>query len=60
MVPRVAVVSPYHHGDLESALVEAAIALVRKYGRRQTSQHTGVLLESRCDAFNTFVSREPV
>jgi len=32
MVPRVAVVSPYHHGDLESALVEAAIALVRKYG----------------------------
>ena len=24
--------NPYHHGDLESALVEAAISLVRKYG----------------------------
>ena len=27
----------YHHGDLESALVDAAIALVRKYGPDQLS-----------------------
>lgn len=29
--------SSYHHGDLESALVDAAIALVRKYGPDQLS-----------------------
>lgn len=29
--------APYHHGDLESALVQAAIALVRKYGPDQLS-----------------------
>ncbi len=32
MAQRAAVKSSYHHGDLESALVEAAISLVRKYG----------------------------
>ncbi len=32
MAQRAALKSSYHHGDLESALVEAAISLVRKYG----------------------------
>lgn len=37
MSPRAAVKSAYHHGDLESALVQAAITLVRKYGPDQLS-----------------------
>ena len=37
MSPRTAAKSTYHHGDLESALVQAAIALVRKYGPDQLS-----------------------
>lgn len=32
MSPRAQAKTAYHHGDLESALVEAAISLVRKYG----------------------------
>lgn len=32
MSPRALAKTSYHHGDLESALVEAAITLVRKYG----------------------------
>jgi len=32
MASRALAKSSYHHGDLESALVEAAISLVRKYG----------------------------
>jgi AcrR family transcriptional regulator len=32
MATRALAKSAYHHGDLESALVEAAITLVRKYG----------------------------
>jgi len=32
MAQRAAVKPSYHHGDLERALVEAAITLVRKYG----------------------------
>ena len=32
MAQRAALKSSYHHGDLESALIEAAISLVRKYG----------------------------
>ena len=37
MVSKAAAKSSYHHGDLESALVDAAIALVRKYGPDQLS-----------------------
>jgi AcrR family transcriptional regulator len=37
MAPRAAAKTSYHHGDLESALVDAAIALVRKYGPDQLS-----------------------
>lgn len=32
MAPKAILKTSYHHGDLESALVEAAISLVRKYG----------------------------
>jgi len=32
MAQKAALKSSYHHGDLESALIEAAISLVRKYG----------------------------
>ena len=37
MVSKAASKSSYHHGDLEAALVEAAINLVRKYGPDQLS-----------------------
>ena len=37
MSPKAAVKSAYHHGDLESALVQAAIVLVRRYGPDQLS-----------------------
>lgn len=37
MSPKAPVKSTYHHGDLESALVQAAITLVRKYGPDQLS-----------------------
>lgn len=37
MSSKVAIKDSYHHGDLESALVDAAIALVRKYGPDQLS-----------------------
>ena len=37
MAPRAAVKTTYHHGNLESALVGAAITLVRKYGPDQLS-----------------------
>lgn len=37
MAARVATKAPYHHGNLETALVDAAIALVRKYGPDQLS-----------------------
>ena len=37
MAPAAAAKSSYHNGDLESALVNAAIALVRKYGPDQLS-----------------------
>ena len=37
MTPRAATKASYHHGSLESALVDAAIALVRKYGPDQLS-----------------------
>lgn len=37
MVSKAAAKSSYHHGDLESALVQAAIVLVRKYGPDQLS-----------------------
>lgn len=37
MARKAASKSSYHHGDLESALVDAAIALVRKYGPDQLS-----------------------
>jgi AcrR family transcriptional regulator len=32
MATRTAIKAPYHHGNLETALVDAAIDLVRKYG----------------------------
>ena len=32
MATRTAIKAPYHHGNLETALVDAAIVLVRKYG----------------------------
>lgn len=37
MVSKTAAKSSYHHGDLQAALVEAAINLVRKYGPDQLS-----------------------
>ena len=37
MASRAATKASYHHGNLESALVSAAIALVRKYGPDQLS-----------------------
>lgn len=37
MATRAATKASYHHGSLESALVDAAIALVRKYGPDQLS-----------------------
>ena len=37
MVSKAAAKSSYHHGDLQAALVEAAINLVRKYGPDQLS-----------------------
>ncbi len=37
MATRTATKAPYHHGNLESALVDAAITLVRKYGPDQLS-----------------------
>jgi AcrR family transcriptional regulator len=37
MVPKASAKSSYHHGDLENALIHAAIALVRKYGPDQLS-----------------------
>jgi len=37
MARKAAMKSSYHHGDLQSALVMAAIALVRKYGPDQLS-----------------------
>ncbi|MFM8235707.1 MAG: TetR/AcrR family transcriptional regulator [Actinomycetota bacterium] len=37
MTPRAATKASYHHGSLESALVDAAITLVRKYGPDQLS-----------------------
>ena len=37
MASRAATKAPYHHGNLETALVDAAIALVRKYGPDQLS-----------------------
>jgi AcrR family transcriptional regulator len=37
MAPRAATKVPYHHGNLETALVDAAITLVRKYGPDQLS-----------------------
>ena len=37
MATRAAAKAPYHHGNLETALVDAAITLVRKYGPDQLS-----------------------
>lgn len=37
MAAKTATKAPYHHGNLESALVDAAITLVRKYGPDQLS-----------------------
>jgi len=37
MASRAATKAPYHHGNLETALVDAAITLVRKYGPDQLS-----------------------
>lgn len=37
MATRVATAATYHHGNLETALVDAAITLVRKYGPDQLS-----------------------
>ena len=37
MATKTATKAPYHHGNLESALVDAAITLVRKYGPDQLS-----------------------
>jgi AcrR family transcriptional regulator len=37
MAPRAVTKSQYHHGNLETALVDAAITLVRKYGPDQLS-----------------------
>ena len=37
MSPRAATKASYHHGNLETALVDAAITLVRKYGPDQLS-----------------------
>ena len=37
MATKTATKPPYHHGNLESALVDAAITLVRKYGPDQLS-----------------------
>ena len=37
MATRAATKAPYHHGNLETALVDAAITLVRKYGPDQLS-----------------------
>ena len=37
MSPRAAAKASYHHGNLENALVGAAITLVRKYGPDQLS-----------------------
>ena len=37
MAPKAILKTSYHHGDLESALVEAAISLVRKYGPEHLS-----------------------
>ncbi len=37
MVTKTATKAPYHHGNLETALVDAAITLVRKYGPDQLS-----------------------
>ncbi len=37
MATKTATKAPYHHGNLETALVDAAITLVRKYGPDQLS-----------------------
>ena len=37
MASKTATKAPYHHGNLETALVDAAITLVRKYGPDQLS-----------------------
>jgi len=37
MTTKTATKAPYHHGNLETALVDAAITLVRKYGPDQLS-----------------------